>query len=425
MKLTSLIALFSLMIFSSSVFAADNHVDGLRPDAPQLAQPGPFKIGVRTLNLLHKNQIDAVNIEIGKPFPHYDRPLTIEVWYPAETDQSGGVYKNVYLRDGKTQVSLYGSAVRDAKPLSGNAYPLVIISHGYPGNRFLMSHLGENLASKGYVVASIDHTDSNYQDAGPFPSTLVNRPYDQKFVLDEITRMGAEQGHFLENIVNSDQTGLIGYSMGGYGAVITAGGGVTKKIADTAQVSPDGLLEHVMVDSDDHKALLDDRFKAIVAVAPWGMERGFWDDKSLANIHKPMFFISGSVDDVSGYETGTKLIYQKAINTDRYLLTFENGNHNSAAPIPAPIEAWTAAYNDGKSLAYSHYSDPVWDQLRMNNITQHFVTAYFGKMLKNNTDMDAYLNLTPNANDGKDDSQWKGFQARTAKGLKLEHLSAQ
>jgi predicted dienelactone hydrolase len=40
--------------------------------------------------------------------------------------------------------------------------PLVIISHGYPGNRYLMSHLGEDLASKGYVVASIDHRDSTY-----------------------------------------------------------------------------------------------------------------------------------------------------------------------------------------------------------------------------------------------------------------------
>ena len=40
----------------------------------------------------------------------------------------------------------------------------MIISHGYPGNRYLMSHLGENLASKGFVVASIDHRDSTYDD---------------------------------------------------------------------------------------------------------------------------------------------------------------------------------------------------------------------------------------------------------------------
>ncbi|MCP5380779.1 MAG: dienelactone hydrolase [Kordiimonadaceae bacterium] len=404
--------------------ARDNSVDGLWPDAPDLASPGHYKIGVRTLYLSHKNQIDVINIEKGKPLPHYDRPLTVEVWYPADTDKVGGTYKNVYLRDGKTLVDLYGSAVRDAKPISDTKYPLIIISHGYPGNRFLMSHFGEHLASNGYIVVAIDHTDSNYQDAGAFPSTLLNRPYDQKFVLDEIARLSNEKGHFLKNIVDTENTGLIGYSMGGYGAVITAGGGVSKKISETEEASPQGILSKITVGSDNFKKLIDPRFKAIVAIAPWGMERGFWDDAGLANIRKPMFFISGSVDDVSGYENGTKLIFKKAINTDRYLLTFENGNHNTAAPIPAPVEAFTATYNNGKSVAYSHYSDPVWDQLRMNNIADHFVTAYFGKLLKNDAKMDDYLSLKSEANDATGDNRWRGFKPRTAKGLKLEHLSA-
>ncbi|MEZ5756770.1 MAG: hypothetical protein R3D86_00960 [Emcibacteraceae bacterium] len=412
------------MIATVSSVARDNSVDGLWPDAPDLASPGHYKIGVRTLQLIHKNQIDVVNIEKGKLLPHYDRPLTVEVWYPADTDKTGGTYNNVYLRDGKTLVDLYGAAVRDAKPISGTKYPLVIISHGYPGNRFLMSHFGEHLASNGYIVAAIDHTDSNYQDAGAFPSTLLNRPYDQKFVLDEIARFSNEKGHFLENIVDTENTGLIGYSMGGYGAVITAGGGVSQKISETGEASPEGILSKITVGSDNFKKLIDPRFKAIVAIAPWGMERGFWDDAGLANIKKPMFFISGSVDDVSGYEKGTKLIFKKAVNTDRYLLTFENGNHNTAAPIPAPVEAFTATYNDGKSVAYSHYSDPVWDQLRMNNIADHFVTAYFGKLLKNDAKMDDYLSLKSEANDGTGDNRWRGFKPRTAKGLKLEHLSA-
>ncbi len=424
MKIRTLIVLFCLTLFSNSLFAKDNRIDGLRPDAPELAMPGPFKIGVRTLKLIHKNQIDAINIKIGTPFPLYDRPLTVEVWYPANTPDIGGVYKNVYLRDGKTQVNLYGTAVRDAPPLAGRAYPLIIISHGYPGNRYLMSHFGENLASKGYIVASIDHTDSNYKDAGPFSSTLFNRPHDQKFILDEMTRMNALQGHFLENKVNTDQTGLIGYSMGGYGALITAGAGITKNIAQTELVSPNGLLNELVADSETHENFLDDRFKAIVAISPWGMERNLWSDQSLANIKKPIFFISGSVDDVSGYESGTKLIYEKTVNSNRYLLTFENGNHNSAAPIPAPIEAWTALYNNDKGVAFSHYTDPVWDQLRMNNIAQHFVTAYFSKILKNNPMMDTFLNFAASSIDSKEKGVWKGFENQSHEGLKLEYLSA-
>ena len=53
-----------------------------------------------------------------------------------------------------------------------------------------MSHLGENLASKGFVAVSIDHTDSTYDDQKAFASTLYNRPFDQLFVLNEMERLG-------------------------------------------------------------------------------------------------------------------------------------------------------------------------------------------------------------------------------------------
>ena len=81
--------------------------------------------------------------------------------------------------------------MRDGRPSkAGRPFPLVIISHGYPGNRFLMSHIGENLASKGFVTVSIDHKDSTYDDQKAFGSTLYNRPFDQLFVLNEIDRLG-------------------------------------------------------------------------------------------------------------------------------------------------------------------------------------------------------------------------------------------
>jgi predicted dienelactone hydrolase len=85
-----------------------------------------------------------------------------------------GEYR-VFTRDGKTEVTLRGQgacAMRQPDAAPG-PYPLLIVSHGYPGNRFLLSHLAENLASKGYVVASIDHTDSTYSDQAAFASTLA------------------------------------------------------------------------------------------------------------------------------------------------------------------------------------------------------------------------------------------------------------
>jgi hypothetical protein len=53
-------------------------------DAPELAPRGRYAVGVRTLDLVHRNQIDILHFDkaTGKA-PLYDRPLKIELWYPA------------------------------------------------------------------------------------------------------------------------------------------------------------------------------------------------------------------------------------------------------------------------------------------------------------------------------------------------------
>jgi predicted dienelactone hydrolase len=411
---------------------AENRIDRVRPDAPELAAFGAYAVGVRTLEVVNRNEIDVLKVSEGEELPRYDRPLTLEVWYPAEAGGEPTPY-DVYLRDGRTSVQVQGRASRESRPdRSGAPYPLVLISHGYPGNRYLLSHLGENLASKGYVVASIDHTDSTYRTRAAFPSTLVNRSLDQHFVLGEMARLGAADGHPLAGLVDAERTGLIGYSMGGYGAVITAGGGVTQEAVERG--APAGTLGVHRAGSEAHGARFDERIKAVVAFAPWGMEAGFWDAEGLAGMKIPTLFVAGSVDDVSGYEKGVRAIWEQAVNIDRHLLTFEHANHNAAAPMPAPDETYDWGDGNGPT-PFGHYADPVWDTTRMNNIAQHFVTAYFGAHLKADDEMHAYLDLVPSSNDGvwaaepngeqrPEHSHWKGFQNRTAKGLMLERLEA-
>jgi predicted dienelactone hydrolase len=424
---------------SGTVAVAENRIDTQRHDAPELAAYGDFKVGVRTLELVNPGQIDILAIDPAaeKPaeFPRYDRPLPVEVWYPAGSNSEGSRELKAFLRDGKTEVTLVGQAMRDAAPLEADsAFPLVIVSHGYPGNRFLLAHLAENLASKGYVVASIDHTDSTYRTRAAFGSTLVNRSLDQLFVLDEIARLSSEDGSFLNGLADADNAAIVGYSMGGYGAVITAGGGVTQAAVDLSWGAPHGTLGVHLSGSESHNDLPDSRIKTIVAFGPWGMERGFWDAETLKGIEIPALFIAGSVDDVSGYENGVRAIWEGASSVDRSLLTFDNANHNAGAPMPAPAEADRMDEDLGFNLA-EHYNDAVWDSVRMNNISQHFVTAWLGRHLKGDDTMASYLDLVPNANDGvwakaedgsdkPEHTHWKGFPNRTAKGLRFEVLKA-
>ena len=414
-------------IATAQIANTDNRIDLIRTDAPELTAYGPHDIGVRTLELVNEDQLDIVNATEGEPIPRYDRPLTVEVWYPAdlpENTEPSGEYE-VTTRDG-TPATLTGRALRDAAPdLEGAPYPLIIFSHGYPGNRFLLSHLGENLASKGYVTVSIDHTDSTYSDQAAFGSTLLNRPLDQRFVLDEVARLEGDANSFLAGLVSTENTGIIGYSMGAYGVVNLLGGGFTEASVTSDYAPPNGILRLRQAGNEVYEGSLDPRVKAAVAIAPWGMNTGFWDAAGLAGIRTPIFFMAGSADDVSGYEEGTEAVFEQAVNAERYLLTFENANHNAAAPIPAPIETWGTE-------AFMHYADSVWNTVRMNNIAQHFATAFFDLQLKGDAEKGGYLELTQNADEGvyavddtgnptAEHSYWQGFPERTAVGLSLRY----
>lgn len=431
-KLTSLPLALTLGVAASAAFA-ENRIDTQLPSAPALSAYGEMPVGVRQIEMTNPDQINILAIDpaADKPaeMPRYDRPLTVELWYPAAEGATGDTTLKAFLRDGTTEVGLEGRAVRDAAPATPDAaYPLVLISHGYPGNRFLLSHIAENLASKGYVVASIDHTDSTYRTQAAFGSTLVNRSLDQLFVLEEMAQMAADGGE-MAGLYDADNTGLIGYSMGGYGAVITAGGGVTEASVAYPWGGPHGTLGIHLAGSDTHNALPDPRIKTAVAFGPWGMNTGFWDAEGLAGVQIPMMFIAGSQDDVSLYENGVRALWDGVSGVEATLLTFENGGHNSGAPMPAPKESFY--YNEDKGFDISeHYTDPVWDTARMNNIAQHFVTAWMDRQLKDGKHGD-YFDLTTNSNDGvwsmnedgtekEDHSYWKGFAQGTAKGLRYE-----
>ena len=407
---------FALVALAGSAFAQQNRIDTVTPSAPELASYGKYAIGVRTLQATDKNRPDILNTKEGGPTARYDRTLTLEVWYPAALaagQKPGGDYRAI-TRDPAVTATLHGQAVRDAAPLTSEApFPLVIISHGYPGNRFLMSHLGENLASKGFVTVSIDHKDSTYDDQKPFGSTLYNRAFDQLFVLNEMARLGKSgSGSFLSGRLDAGHTGIVGYSMGGYGVVNVVGGGYSKASETIAGAPPNKLLADRGAANPEYRKTIDPRVKAAIAIAPWGMVGGFWDADGLKGIATPVLFVAGSADDVAGYEKGTKAIYQAAVNADRYLLTFINANHNAGAPIPAPAETYVAA-DAGKPAAFSHYADAVWDTVRMNNILDHFATAYFDLYLKGDQEKKTYF------------EGWKGFKRGTAVGLTLEHATPQ
>ncbi|MDL5512848.1 dienelactone hydrolase family protein [Arenibacter sp. M-2] len=412
-------------LVSSTVLNAQNesfiYGDAL-PDAPELASRGAYKIGVRTLDLVNKGQVDVLNSKNGMD-PIYDRPLKVEVWYPALLAPGAtelAIYKDVMgtahdsLRP-LTPITFKGRASRDAAPLATEGpFPLLVVAHGYVGSRYLMTYLTENLASKGYIVVAIDHTDSTFRDASPFSSTLVNRAKDISFVMNQIGDLGkANNKHFLSGLVDSENIGIIGYSMGGYGVLNVAGAGYSDGLVDFFSSMTGGskaIAELAM--SNPNFPKVDPRIKAVVAFAPWGMERGVWDTEGLKGLEIPTFFIAGSQDDISGYEKGIKAIFEGAINTDRYLLTYENARHN-VAPNPPPVESLKPGLHMDE---YYRYAEPSWDERKINNVNQHFLTAFLGIHLKQK-DYSKFLELEEDSNE----KDWTGFKPRSSTGMELLH----
>ena len=410
-------------------------------DAPELAHRGGNAVGVRTIDLRNPGQPDILNFDkqTGKA-PLYDRPLKIEVWYPAiipngaveRTDYEMSLPRASRAPAGAPQtVSIPGKALRDSPPAAeGNTYPLVIVSHGYPGSRYFLSYLSENLASKGYVVAAIDHTDSVFGEEKGFQSTLLNRANDQLFTIGAILDLTATSGHFLKGIVDPARVGIVGYSMGGYGALTAAGAGYSAKSMSHGMV-PGGYFADWEAGSPRLQARLRKEVKAVVAIAPWGGQAPFqsWDADGLAGIRIPLLVIAGDQDDVSDFKGGIQPLFEKALHSDRCMLVYQNARHNVGGNPPSRESP--GAFNTIES-----FDEPVWRKERIIAINQHFITAFFDSILKGDESKRSYLHVAPAlSNDGKwpllpgastgakvsdGTNFWKGFQRRWALGMRMD-----
>ncbi|MEM9619999.1 MAG: hypothetical protein AAF993_00025 [Pseudomonadota bacterium] len=437
---------------SSLTFAA---VPG--DDAPELAHPGPYRVGVRTYEFAYPQAPDvSVASVLGADFPRWTRQLSVDVLYPAQVpDQvaSDVVYQGQY-HTGLTDIQglpdtfqIQGLAVRDAPVVENQQFPLVIVSHGLLNSPGVLSGITENLASKGYVVAVIDHRDAQDEPATPvhlFARVLLNRVLDQQRILQEMrviagqTESGGQappDSDDLGHIINLDAIGLMGFSMGGYGVLGHAGAGFDPE-GGAFDIVPSAAMAAQLESAVEFREQDRSHIDAVIAFAPWGGKPDdVWSDTALANVRAPLLVFAGDQDDVSDYELGIRRIFKSATGADRYLLVYQNAQHN-LVQVPAP----PSAHLDVRS--WMTFEDPTWRRERLLSVGAHFVAAFLDWHLKGIAERSSYFDvpsvLSNNAEwpqsfgadfsdqyaDGTGDSEqyWKGFKRRQAIGLELHHL---
>lgn len=390
---------------------------------PELASKGKHDVGVRTLDITNESYF---NLLTNSQEP---RTLRLEVWYPAviASDKKKATYENETRLE--KRFSIQADAYRGVAPIvSEEKYPVIVLSHGYTGYRTIMFYLGEHLASHGYIVVGIDHTDSTNEDVdmvnGPFngfPSTLINRSRDQQFTLDYIT----EQNHFLSDLVDANNAGLVGYSMGSFGAINTIGGcynfspvaaGMFTGVQDPNIVPMIQKALNSCAAGQYENPKVDDKWKAAITFAAWGGQHQLFTKESLAAIDVPKLFVAGNLDDISGYD-GIRSLYNSMSSEDTYLLTMINARHN-IAPHPTPAEAW------GSETDFGHYYEPAWSSAVLNDINKHFSLAMMDCHVKKVSSACDYLDLSESSDqaqvNGKLGEPWKGFDSRFSTGLRWE-----
>jgi predicted dienelactone hydrolase len=399
-------------------------------ETPELGKIGAFAIGTLEKTYVYKDRaritaLGAITNNLGVG----DRQLKVRLWYPSSptTDQDGSQYTHSFKGPGQPSfdIAMQGMARGDATPLGGKQFPLVVMSHGFGGWNTQFSNLGEAIASRGYIVASIDHGEPAITSKTgfllSFRQVLLDRTQDQRQVLTSLL----EEATTLN--IDSDKVGLLGYSMGAYGALSTAGANYDPASKTISQL-PQAARQTITTAAPDIAAKID----ALIVVSPWGgqPDSRVWTPASLANIKAPTLVISGNQDDVVNFKEGVTWIFEHLKGADRHLLVFRDARHNIIGNhVPSTT---TTAFP-----VIEFMNEPVWRQDRLNMINQHFVTAFLDLHLKGDASKAAYLDVpVPSSADGEwpvafgesvggtlaADAQpkyWRGFQRRWALGLEM------
>jgi predicted dienelactone hydrolase len=242
---------------------------------------GPRPVGVR--------QVEHSESSFGP------RTLTMNVFYPARTGAGGPALAVPMFTNLR--------ATRDAEPATGEKFPLIMLSHGRGSTGLVYAWLAIHLASRGYVVAAIDHWRANANDRSIVyvASKLWQRPVDVRL---DITYLTSTEPW--KSIVDPGRVGIAGHSQGGFTALWIGGARVNPERFAAYQrrwkydlTIPAHIREEMPVDAAPARDVADARVKAAFAMAPGVVQAFGMDAEGLAQMRIPALIVVGAGDTVT------------------------------------------------------------------------------------------------------------------------------
>lgn len=221
---------------------------GLLLIVPMFTLPKPtgtYPVGTRIIYLK-----DSSRMEDRAEKPGTSRELVVQLWYPADPSNN---HLAAYETTSETILAtsyrsvLWTNSREDAPVASqGGPFPVLLFNHGWAGRRTQDTFLTEDLASHGYVVASIDHTynssrvalpgdrivedinggdalDTSLHSASEIIDTwnkeLNKWVADEVFVLSTLQNENLDQKSPWYGRLETQRAGALGHSFGGAAAI--------------------------------------------------------------------------------------------------------------------------------------------------------------------------------------------------------------
>lgn len=223
--LTALFLYLSLLVWSQS--------DSIR----LLTPTGRFPVGTISYEWTDTTRNIHITSHSGDK-----RTICVQLWYPANIDSQSIPAPYSALSKDYRQVTSH-SYLRPSFTDQIKQAPLLLFSPGRGTERFLYTTLIEELASHGYIVASVDMPDIGYvlyadgliltpSTAYKPPRGMMGGPYekvdqffevptqlgyeDLSFAYHKIAELNAHDPHHrFRDKINLDQLGIFGHSLGG------------------------------------------------------------------------------------------------------------------------------------------------------------------------------------------------------------------
>lgn len=322
------------------------------------------------------------------------RPLLTVVWYPVDAEAK--LKAPDYGAPPELMQYFVSYPLAEGAEISRQSqkYPLIVVSHGTTSSALSLDWFGYFLASRGYIVAAVNHHgDTAAEPGGPLPQGFGTQWERAKDLSVLINKMLADP--FFGPRVDANRIGAAGHSAGGATVLEVAGAIFSPDAiqewckanngADNNCHMPPQLQERldkfieltktdpVVQDSVRRSKLPynDPRVKAVFAMAP-AIGIGH-TDASLKTIRIPVGIVAGRADDITPPVTNSER-FANLITTSTLTLLPGNVGHATFGSLCTP-----AGINGPDWIHWVCHDEPGVDRAVVHEQTGKLALELFEK----------------------------------------------